>query len=490
MEDGNQLPQDPQDDVASDVENEEENAMDNADQFLIQVLLWIGFTEQQVAYLVEDSFSSFEDVRDLETKDIRDLADSYQKRTQQNGRIVFGMRRIKRLQHLIYWAQDFYRCSLKPSIEGLTRDEFFRQLHRANERNNVRKQMLQNQSVNTSESSPGKLESEKMWIEWEPKFTNFLSNVLGVSGVPLIYVIRENSEPERTKVFANFMDQCVAQAPLYGELYSADADSVNQYLITFTSGESSETWIKEVVKRKEGRKTMKVLRDHFDGEGNATRRISHGEKLRETLHYLGERKMKFETFLTKAQKMFNIYAKHQEPFTEPAKIRFLFSKIEHPKLQVTVEALKARVSSGEELSYTTITNHLMSAVTLLPEYNSATNRTISGVGQIGSGKIYRADGTINTDNYKDFKSLSKEEKKAVIDERKRLGIRHEFKTSNQVSNSKFKRVTNKLKRKVASLKKQVSFKDDEDKDDPGNDDDDAGNQFGGRESKKRKKNKS
>ena len=43
---------------------------------------------------------------------------------------------------------------------------------------------------------------------------------------------------------------------------------------------------------------MKALRDHFKGEGNATRRIAEAERLHESLHYKNERSLSFEVFLT------------------------------------------------------------------------------------------------------------------------------------------------------------------------------------------------
>ena len=67
---------------------------------------------------------------------------------------------------------------------------------------------------------------------------------------------------------------------------------------------------------------MAALSDHFSCEGNATRRIAEADRLKDTLHYKNERPLPFETFLTKCQKMYNIYAQHGKNITEDAKIRF------------------------------------------------------------------------------------------------------------------------------------------------------------------------
>ena len=52
---------------------------------------------------------------------------------------------------------------------------------------------------------------------------------------------------------------------------------------------------------------MKSSRNHFVGKGNVTRNISEAERLRYTLYYNNERSISFELFLTKCQKMYNIF---------------------------------------------------------------------------------------------------------------------------------------------------------------------------------------
>ena len=51
------------------------------------------------------------------------------------------------------------------------------------------------------------------------------------------------------------------------------------------------------------------------------------ERLRESLHYRNERAMSFEVFLSKVQRMFNIFESQKEPMTEDAKVRFLLKKM-------------------------------------------------------------------------------------------------------------------------------------------------------------------
>ena len=65
---------------------------------------------------------------------------------------------------------------------------------------------------------------------------------------------------------------------------------------------------------------MQALCDHFSGEGNSTRRIAEADRMKKSLHYKNKRSLSFEFFLTKCQKMFNIYEKEGEPILEDVKL--------------------------------------------------------------------------------------------------------------------------------------------------------------------------
>ena len=84
---------------------------------------------------------------------------------------------------------------------------------------------------------------------------------------------------------------------------------------------------------------------------------------------------------------------------EDAKIQFVFQNV-HPKgLQTGIVALKATIttSKANTVSYTTVANHLSTAVSQLPEY-VAKNRNIIWLSKQDNG-IYRTDGSVIEDQY-------------------------------------------------------------------------------------------
>ena len=468
---------------------------------MIQILWWIGFrVNAQTTLIYDDGVDGWENIRMLSKDDIDAMAKSFSSRTANNGRIIFGTNRTKWLKAVIHWVQDFYRVSDTPTIVDLNETTFKAALRTAESRDKIRATLRKNDIP--SDASPGPLEREAKWKEWEEKFLNYLRLHLGSSGVPLSYVVRENDNPDITTVHTEFINKTVACAPLNGEYFDADKLTVFNFIVSFTTGQPSGDWVKDSIKHSNGRRSMKALRDHFLGEGNATRSLASAEGLRASLHYKNERSMAFETFLTQCQRMFNIFKQEKEEMSEEAKIRFLFKSIQHKELLVAVEALKAQQTTGANLTYTACCNHLTTAVTELPEYVQR-NRNISGV-RIGAVKsdssIYNEDGSINaTGSIKDWENLPMSEKRLVYKERKRLGVKFGGSTSggkggykgngnntktdasNANTITQLRKHNNNLKRKIKALKQS----------DPSNDNDDAeaddaGDEFGGKNSKKKK----
>jgi hypothetical protein len=303
------------------------------------VLTWIGFDQENTRNRIrEEGFESFDDLATMKEKDIRDLAESYGRRTIVDGRAIFGLRRIRYLIGLIHWVQDFARIGEIPSLDGIEDAATFKvALGSAYYRADVRKIEKDQADTVSKAADPGKLKDERKWPEWEPAFVNYLSTIPGVSGVPLSYVVREKETPEVGVEYDSFNEQAVACAPLVGPTFQADARKVHQLIKSFLQTKTAEQWIKPIARHQSGRGDMQALRNHYSGEGNTSRRIAVAERLRDSLHYKNEKSLQFSTSLDKLQKMFNIF---KEEITEQAKVRMLLKKVEHPQLQDAVGALR------------------------------------------------------------------------------------------------------------------------------------------------------
>ena len=294
-------------------------------------------------------------------------------------------------------------------------------------------------------------------------------------------------------------------------MFQADSRKVHQLLKSFLQAETAEQWIKPLEKKLNGRQDMEALRNHYAGEGNASRRIAMAERIRDSLHYKNERAMPFSGFLDKLQTMFNIFAEEREPITERAKIRMLLSKVEHPQLQSTVDALAIRAQMDGS-TFTACANFLASQVSKLPDHQSGRKiagtgsdrgkdevKRIRGGGAKGAGDgekrngIYMPDGSIWTGYYSDWNEMTKEDRQTVMDTRVKGTNKNKKGSGGSKSKTKaggkdHKAQVAALKRKLAALTANKSSKcDDEEADDDSTALDNAGDSFGGRQKKKQKK---
>ena len=445
--------------------------------------------------MILDSFTSYIDLQGLDNKDIDKMRTEFAARTVTTGKIKFGTIRTKYIKSLVNWIMDFYRVSAPPSIVGLNKETFKASLREAGVMDGIRKSLKGQALPNAAD--PGFLKAEKHWKEWEERFVNYTRCHIGALGVPLSYVIRENNEADVTGTHPDFINKKIACAPLSGEYFDADKIAVFNMLVSFTTGQPSGDWIKTTLRYSNGRRSMKALRTHFAGEGNASRTLADADRLKETLHYKNERAMTFETFLTNLQKMFNIYDKEEEEVPEDQQVRILFNKIKSKDLESAVNALKAQATTGTNITYTMATNHLSEEVSQLPEYLSR-QRNISGVRSGGTGAedgAYHADGTVKTGYIPNWRSLSNEDKQAVLAERQRLGIKPRGKASkpgkgkadsSTVDNTikQLRAQNQKQKRTIKALKTSSQEADKEDDDDAN---DDAGDSFGGKATRKKSK---
>ena len=139
--------------------------------------------------------TELEDYADLKKKHLQSFADGFARRTVADGRLIVGVSSTKRLTELIQWVSDFKRFGEKITIAGLNKASFREAiLFAAGRTANCQAQKAAEKS--SDNSTPGKLKDDCKWNTWITAFHDMLRARLGVSGVPLSYIIRESDDPE------------------------------------------------------------------------------------------------------------------------------------------------------------------------------------------------------------------------------------------------------------------------------------------------------
>jgi hypothetical protein len=116
--------------------------------------------------------------------------------------------------------------------------------------------------TNSKAADPGKFKDERKWPEREKAFTNYLSVIPGVNGIPLSYIVREQDEPTPGVEYSTFNERMVHRVPLRGQYFIADARRVHNLLVVgFLHGENMENWIRSIARYQDGRRDMISLVD-------------------------------------------------------------------------------------------------------------------------------------------------------------------------------------------------------------------------------------
>ncbi|KAI2490682.1 hypothetical protein MHU86_23893 [Fragilaria crotonensis] len=430
------------------------------------VLQTIGFDlEAERVAIMEAGLNQFEDFRYLTEKDITDMASEFGKRTQAQGRIVFGLGRTKKLTGIMHWVQDCYRAGDTPSHEDFDIAILFEALSRAQIR-----------------------ESDIDLVATTPK-----QQIL-------------NEFPAEDEMYSSFNERMIHRA-LDGQYYLADSRRVHQLLHGFLQGENTESWIRGIAKYQDGRRDMIALRRHYAGEGNSTRRIADAKKIQTTLHYKSERALPFNKFLDSLQRMFTIFEEENEPLTERAKVDELLTKVQNSGLTAAIAQLRYQLNTTG-VTFTVAANHLNSEVSQTPDYQlsrkiNAVNTSTGGNGRGfgrgrggrggrsgGTGRGGRGGRTGKSENYKtayyskeEWEKLSYEERDKIRKERDRKG--EQGGTKRSIAEMSTKQLTTAI---ISSIKAATA---DAEKTTSENDtstpkkSDQAGNAFGGKESVKK-----
>lgn len=129
--------------IAPALKENEEDRLEREHGEIAQLLNWIGFrNEEQVKLIIAEAFDSYSEFENLNEKDIQTLSTGFSSRNDWNGKIVFDLKRTKRLVALIHWCHNFSQTSFKPCVVGLTQQAFLLALQIATERATVKKLMI------------------------------------------------------------------------------------------------------------------------------------------------------------------------------------------------------------------------------------------------------------------------------------------------------------------------------------------------------------
>ena len=281
--------------------------------------------------------------------DVNEMAKRMASRNVNAGRVILGTMQIKRLQGLVFWVKDHEKRQTDIDPGMWTPDELRRTLARKEADHNFER-------IDIDIVDPGKCQTDFGWDAWQIAFVNKLSATLGAAKVPLVYVVRDETE----KGILDYVDddeERMYQMPLSGENFKRNNKLVYNMLKSACVKTDAWTWIQDHDKTSNGRKAWLALIAHYDGTGELNKRLERAKEEINRLHYKDEKSFPFEKFITKLKENFFILGKDKdETLTGRQQVDIVFKGIRSP--DASVVAAKTDVYKDFRSDFTSATNFL------------------------------------------------------------------------------------------------------------------------------------
>ena len=265
-----------------------------------------------------EGFTTLEDLGMLENDaDVSDMAKRMASRTAAEGRVLLGTVMVKRLQTLVWWVRDHQKRGLALNAAEFTVDA----MNQASEMKSLKREMADKEP---SVSDLGKFDPEE-FDSFEDAFLNLLAQSYGVLREPLRYVVRPETAPT---TFATNEERRMYEFPLHGNSFALDNQAVYRKLKAFLIDSPGWAWIEPHDTSENGRAAYKAWTDHYNGEGELSKRTAIAKAKLDQLHYKNERSMSFEKCSEQMTKCFNTLHKDvDQRYSDRQKVEKLLKMI-------------------------------------------------------------------------------------------------------------------------------------------------------------------
>ena len=240
-----------------------------------------GATQNRV--INNEGFTSLDDFGIMETdSDVADMAKRLAARSPANTRVNLGTVQIKKIQALIWWIRDRTKHGLALDSAEFTPAVLVDAL----EKKRIQKEQA---DAEVSVKDLGKFNPDDFDVH-EDAFLNMLSQSHGSQGETLRYVVRAVIPPA---TFVDEQEERRFQLPLIGAAFDADNRDVYRKLKSFLINTAGWAWIEPFSTTENGRRAFLAWSDHYNGQGELSKRTSLAKARLQGLHYKNEQSMPY-----------------------------------------------------------------------------------------------------------------------------------------------------------------------------------------------------
>ena len=320
----------------------------------------------------------FHTCMDKTNEELDDDFKDYSSLTITNGQIRLAPATKKNLRAYLQWVKHKYRTNEDPTQERFPINESNTILQRYK----THKAYVSKSKTISDTATPSQFTDKTKWNDWLPTLRNFLRAIPGRNGVPLSYIIRDETIQPRNVPHASFIDDYIDSAPLEGIAFITDAAEVHTYIVKFISdNDTAESKIQPIMAENNGRRDFITLQEHYEGVGVNAIDVTRADRILETLFYSGEKRpnMWWGLFERTLNEAFVIYNRKEgrEVHSEHMKLRILCKKINADflgtaKATVQLELAKVPLTISYNEALTSFRNQVN--LKFPPELSAQNNR--------------------------------------------------------------------------------------------------------------------
>jgi hypothetical protein len=272
----------------------------------------------QTLIMNREGFNQLDDLGVLETDmDITEMAKRMASHTQAEGQVLLGTVIIKCLQTLVWWIRDHQKRGLPLNANKFT----IKTMASAAKMKTLRREMMDSEPL---VKDLGKFDPDDFDAH-EDAFLNLLAQSYSVLKEPLRYIVCLATVPD---TFSSNEEQRMYQFPLKGGSIELDNQAVYRKLKAFLINSPGWAWIEPHDSAENGCNAYLVWVEHYNGEGELSKRTAIAKSKLDTLHYRNERSMSFERCTEIMTKCFNML--HKDPdqhYSDNQKVKKLLKAI-------------------------------------------------------------------------------------------------------------------------------------------------------------------
>ena len=226
---------------------------------------------------------------------------------------------VDRVVGLLLWLKDQDRINVAPDGANFT----LVAMREAISRERIRK----NKIARNDDLKPEKFSKE--FTEWSKSVETYVNSYVGENGVDLGYLMRPNDAPgDPAADYPDFAAKCVACTRIDdSEAVQTDKKTLYNLIHNLIIGtDAMEAAPRNHETTKNGRALWLAMKNKYHPVISRASKVAEAELIKLNLHYVREDSFPFAKFVTRFERMINLYDQVGEPMAPQAKIRLLIEK--------------------------------------------------------------------------------------------------------------------------------------------------------------------